>query len=403
MSSSLLFVFGRHPALSLAELLAYGEGRGRRFRVASAAGDVAVVQGVPSGTELELVNELGGLVKLATVVSTTALPRGEVGWVKLLLDAIGEPPASLTFGVSFYGGRMPPVKMQERIALSTKKELRTNARHIRWVSGRGVPLSSVQVAKNQLTGPSGVELIAFVHGTNVTIGRTMAVQPFEAWGERDFGRPGRDARSGMLPPKLARMMVNLTGVRPIGTLLDPFCGSGTILNEAALLGWPRLVGSDASDRAIRDTEQNLRWLERRLNVQVKSELFVTKVQELQRRISPHSIRAIATEPFLGPPFAIRPTPRQVERIHQELLPLYKAAVNVFSTILEPGGRAVMVFPRWLLASGQHISLPKFSLPTNMRRWSPFDSSSVPGGTPSTLLYHRPDQFVAREIHIFEKR
>ena len=33
---------------------------------------------------------------------------------------------------------------------------------------------------------------------------------------------------GVLPPKLARMMINFTALRD-GVIWDPFCGSGTIL------------------------------------------------------------------------------------------------------------------------------------------------------------------------------
>ena len=43
------------------------------------------------------------------------------------------------------------------------------------------------------------------------------MQDFEQWGARDYGRPSRDAVRGMLPPKLARMMVNLEPWRTVNT------------------------------------------------------------------------------------------------------------------------------------------------------------------------------------------
>jgi tRNA (guanine10-N2)-dimethyltransferase len=43
-------------------------------------------------------------------------------------------------------------------------------------------------------------------------------------------------RSVALGPRKARCLVNLAGVRPGGRLLDPFCGTGAIPIEAALLG-----------------------------------------------------------------------------------------------------------------------------------------------------------------------
>jgi 23S rRNA G2445 N2-methylase RlmL len=43
-------------------------------------------------------------------------------------------------------------------------------------------------------------------------------------------------RHGALRPAVAAAMVSLAGA-PVGRLLDPFCGTGTILAEAAAVGW----------------------------------------------------------------------------------------------------------------------------------------------------------------------
>lgn len=52
-------------------------------------------------------------------------------------------------------------------------------------------------------------------------------------GRRAHLRPGFSPTS--MNPKLARCLVNLTGIKK-GTLLDPFCGTGGILLEAGLMG-----------------------------------------------------------------------------------------------------------------------------------------------------------------------
>src|SRR3989344_6013764 len=118
-------------------------------------------------------------------------------------------------------------------------------------------LSSVAVTTQATSGD--ICLIATKDG--ILAGRTEAVQDFEAWSKHDFGRPSRDAKSGMLPPKLARLMVNLSGVQPEGSaILDPFCGSGTILMEAALMGSKAVIGSDISKKAVADTGRNMEWM-----------------------------------------------------------------------------------------------------------------------------------------------
>jgi len=59
-----------------------------------------------------------------------------------------------------------------------------------------------------------------------------------------------------LPPKLARCMVNLARVPPGGTLLDPFCGTGGVLIEAAEMGIG-ILGADADPDMVNGTIENL--------------------------------------------------------------------------------------------------------------------------------------------------
>ena len=60
-------------------------------------------------------------------------------------------------------------------------------------------------------------------------------------------------------PKLARCMVNLARARPGELVLDPFCGTGSILIEAGLLGC-RILGSDISPKMAFGCLLNLRFL-----------------------------------------------------------------------------------------------------------------------------------------------
>lgn len=59
-----------------------------------------------------------------------------------------------------------------------------------------------------------------------------------------------------LHPRLARALVNLSGVRPGQTLLDPFCGTGGILIEAGLVG-ARVVGVDIKPELVEGCRANL--------------------------------------------------------------------------------------------------------------------------------------------------
>ena len=122
---------------------------------------------------------------------------------------------------------------------------------------RSPTLSSVVVEQNKLTTAQGAEIVIVQFDKKLFLGKTIAVQPFKELSFRDYGRPARDDYSGMLPPKLAQIMLNLSGAKPADTILDPFCGSGTILTEAMLMGYQDLVGSDVSSKAIEDTGKNI--------------------------------------------------------------------------------------------------------------------------------------------------
>ena len=71
-------------------------------------------------------------------------------------------------------------------------------------------LNSAQVLNNKLTSELGCELLLVSDGVNTIIARTTAVQDIDAYTLRDRGRPKRDARVGMLPPKLAQTIINLS-------------------------------------------------------------------------------------------------------------------------------------------------------------------------------------------------
>ncbi|MEM2726453.1 MAG: THUMP domain-containing protein [Candidatus Bathyarchaeia archaeon] len=61
-----------------------------------------------------------------------------------------------------------------------------------------------------------------------------------------------------LTAKMARCMVNLAQARAGEIVLDPFCGTGSILIEAGLIGC-RVIGLDVSRRMVEGSQKNLRF------------------------------------------------------------------------------------------------------------------------------------------------
>lgn len=91
-------------------------------------------------------------------------------------------------------------------------------------------------------------------------------------------------------PKFARALVNLSRVPMAGTLLDPFCGTGGILLEAASLGL-RPLGSDRIVRMIRGARKSLR------HFRVRADLVVADAGSPPWCAG--SVLGIATDPPYG--------------------------------------------------------------------------------------------------------
>ena len=155
---------------------------------------------------------------------------------------------SFTYGVSIFGDSTLP----KTLLSDMKNILEEGGHHARYITSReGKALSSVVVDKEHAQ-----ELVVIRLKEHFVVGKTVAVQPYDAWSTRDYGRPHADAKSGMLPPKVARMLVNIAMGETFAsrgerqkTILDPFCGMGTILAEGYMSGC-RVIGCDTSESVV---------------------------------------------------------------------------------------------------------------------------------------------------------
>ena len=300
----------------------------------------------------------------------------------------------IKFGISYYGDKKLNIKP---LAMEVKKYLKNKKISCRWVTSREPTLSSVIVEQNKLIN-NGVELVLIEKNNQLLIGRTLIVQPFKELSKRDYGRPNRDDKSGMLPPKLAQIMINL-GVKnnqdKTITILDPFCGSGTILTESILMGYKNLIGSDISQIAINDTRGNIEWTKINYKLPITDyRLFNKSATELSKFIKPKSIDMVITEPYLGPQRGEFNT----EKIIQELEKLYSSALKEFQKVLKPNGCVVMIWPVFNLRNKKYIS-PDIN---NFKIKNPIpkefhDNEFIKLTKRGTIIYGREGQKVWREI------
>jgi hypothetical protein len=194
-----VIILGRQPALGLAELESlYGGQALTNVSNQAALLDVAT-------SEIKF-SRLGGAVKLGKVL--TILDK--TGWRDIeshLLKSIPAhadtlPEGKLQLGISAYDFNVTPQQLTAS-GLSLKKAIRKSGRSVRLSSNTEPALSSAQVFHNKLAGPSGLELLIIRWNDKTIIAQTTGIQDIDSYTLRDRGRPKRDARVGMLPPKQA--------------------------------------------------------------------------------------------------------------------------------------------------------------------------------------------------------
>ena len=333
-----LFIFGNHPVLSLVELESVFELVGKKATVEMIVKDIAMVV---VNDELDIIwwqKRLGGTVKIAKI-KTQVLETMIGETIKQLCQP--DKNKKFIFGISSYN----QIKTDtNKIGMNVKRSLVDRGIKTRFVVSRENILSSVIVNKNKLL-TDGEEFILVKIGNEVMIALTESVQDFAAFGERDYGRPAADAKNGMLPPKLAKIMINLAQVKDTDLLVDPYCGSGTVLQEALLMGCAKVHGSDISEKAVNNSRCNLEWLAKKNPNLNKAEIVIKEADalEISKAYKPGSIAAIVTEPYLGPVDRSNVVGKQ-EQLIKQLEASYTDFIVQANKVLKKGGRLVMVVP-----------------------------------------------------------
>lgn len=393
-------VFGTHPRLSLAEYRALRPSLDTPPRLMA---NGAVVEDADWDGET-LMRQLGGTVKLGDVV--LMCKTDELDAERLAALSAERPRGNdVAFGFSVIGGTPGAHRALERLPLHLKRALKARGIRSRWVTSKDSPaLSPAAVAKLKLT-TKGYDFVLLVDGKDVHVGLTTQVQDADAWSLRDYGRPARDEKIGLLPPKLARIMVNLAQAGDEMTLLDPFCGSGTILMEAALATRAqKIIGSDIDAGQIAATKKNLAWLAEKnvlkANDALRFETHASDVKHIQRVIPHESVDRIVTEGDLGPPLTGDESQKTLDKNRAAVERLWQNALAALQPILKPSATLVVVWPSFKTTKGlARVKLDEQAAAQGFRILNPlagWDDTGAP------LIYHREGQWVARRIVVLEK-
>lgn len=396
------YILGRNPALSAAEVLAlHPDGK-----IVACANDILILESPDAGNNVMF--RLGGTIK-AGFLQDGIYGKEDLEAVCEGLFYGNDVKIKKNFGISYYtlenkDNELFTQDEVNQLGMGLKRKLASDGGRIRFVTSREPKLSAVIVEKNHLLD-QGCEFVIIGNNEGFYVGVTSWVQEFESASHRDFGRPARSMKVGMVPLQLAKIMLNLGRVSEGKIVLDPFCGFGTILSESLFMG-AHVIGSDIERKMILGTERNLKWTQKEFGIQnVEYNFFQSPVEEIALHIDPQSIDAIVTEPFLG---SVTNTASRMENI-QELAKLYVASFEQFAKVLKPGGRVVFLFPAYKQQGQQTVKVSDSVLPA-IKKFGFLPIVLIPEElathydlkTTHSLLYSRPDQHVLREVMVFEK-
>lgn len=357
-------------------------------------------------------SRLGGtikLTKLLTILDTTNWDQIE----KYLIDQFPThldylDDGKLTLGLSVYGLRLNPKRLNAT-GLSLKKVVKASGRSCRIVPNKSLELSSAQVLHNKLYGSREWELCFIASDSKTYLVQTTHVQEIDAYAARDQARPKRDARVGMLPPKLAQTIINLaTSNLPVPVdqswqevhdrlwdVHDPFCGTGVVLQEALLMGYSAL-GSDLDSRMVEYTQANLSWLSERWSLPADTAYHAYKADATDALFWDSQV--IACETYLGRPFSAQPSVEVLREVMSDVDAIHKKFLQNVARQTKPGFRMCIAVPTWRTRYGfTHLKVLD-----NLGELG-YTRAVFKHARTDELVYQREGQIVGRELVVLTRK
>ena len=327
------------------------------------------------------IDRLGGTIKLAQIIDQSPLKY---------LESLS--PGKITFGYSDYSPKATKDSAWAT-AIRIKAALKKYHRAVRIVPSQTAVVSSAAAFHNALGRKANrIEFIKYKDIIAVSVGS----QNIDAYSARDQARPARDAKVGMLPPKLAQVIINLaTENKNKGILLDPFCGTGVILQEAMLMGY-HCLGTDISDRMIDYSNRNLLWLKTQHEKLPSYHLAQADATKFSWQPRPSFV---ASEIFLGAALSAPPSDIQLQDLKQQSKSLLLRFLRNLLPQISKDTTIALAIPAWRRLNSTYSHLDIIDDLTDLG----YNVKKFKHLTPNDLLYFREGQVVARQLIVLRKK
>ena len=424
---------GKNYMLALAELAAFLEARKAKFEIGITSREFFIVNIYENAEKLDIA-DFGGIIKIGKaskslptdLMKATFLEKNkesrnkvdqEIKSGDIIAGMLEKATGKYSFGVSVYNAEetLRPISkvIQRHVGSVVKQELREHgvkSGFMGFSRDRQLPqLTHVEVLKTKLVEKKAEVLICIGRQHTWLATTTGVHDPFE-FQKRDIEKP-RQRKIFAMPPRLAKIMVNLSFCTAGKILLDPFCGVGTILQEA-LLAKAKVVGLDLNPWCVEAANTNLEWLVTEYGLK-EAEYRVLRgdALSLAKKIG-YGVDCIVTEPDLGPALRDVPTTPYALKIVEKLEPLFFRFLEEAHKVLVNEGRLVLVTPYFRTRSGKPVrmAMEKTAEDMGFRRVYPFrreffseENKKIDSLVAARSLWEIGEKHkVGREIHIFQK-
>jgi len=355
------FILGRNPELSRAEILEFLKARNRTYKEILFQENLLIIQ-TNEGEKFNI-QEFGGTIHLGEITF-----EGNQEQLKTHLEQ-NEIIPSDKFSYALYGDLDSQI-LKEKFKTEKKK---ASEKH-------GDKLLEFQGGEKGKNPKADFHM--FFHENKNIIHQGLSTQTYDSTEvkKRDMQKPIR-REALAISPRLAKILINLSGAKPHDKLLDPFCGIGGILQEA-LIKKINVHGIDKEKEATTDAEQNLKWLTGEYNIQAKH----TIENNDSRRAPDLQFSAIATETPLGKLLTKKPSDNQARQIIQNFEAYMVPILKRLKKIKKPSAKIAITFP---VIRNLHVNSQKLAERSNLKIYI------------NPILESRKDQFISRDILVLQ--
>ncbi len=335
----------------------------------------------------ERIAELSGVHKAAPLITTMDSAEGDPGALVDLMQPYVEDKSNVS--LSGYDVGEDDYEDLVRSILDGLRD--AGLKKVRLLRPKGNELLSERVLSRE-----AFDVVAFPFHGGFGLGPTAWVPDSASMRRRGTLKPAPRSEIA-LSPRLARTLVNLAGLQRGQTVLDPFCGSGTILAEAFGKSL-RCLGLDSSASRVQDARENLRWsvggvTDRGYDIRKGD------ARDLPRMLRGTKVDAVVTEPLLLPRLDARPKTSTAQAMVEDSAKVYDDALASMAEVVQPEGRIVVVVPVVQTMDGDEVTLTLEGRRLGLRLFQP----GPVGFEYPVRLSFESTRWVRRAVYVFEPR